>query len=220
MKPRLLGNVQYVDCGGAVYVQGDHGACTLTGEHAYAWLSRLAPLLTGEHTLEELTRSLSPERRDMAAGLVAALMEHRFVVDACDEEPHRLSLEERKTYAPEIAFIRYGFASAERRFERLREARILLAGSGPVLAALLRAGLNSGWRTVRVIDVGEVLTDPAIVLAEARRDGDQKVLSGDPRDVDQTRIWDETDVVLQVHDGERDDALLDLAARCARHRIA
>ncbi|GAA2923985.1 hypothetical protein [Streptomyces enissocaesilis] len=220
MRPRLLENVRYVDSEGAAYVQGDHGACTISGEHAYAWLSRLAPLLTGEHTFKELTRSLSAERQALVWDLVTALAKHRFVVDVGEEQPHGLSPDEVETYAPEIAFIRYGFDSAERRFERVREARVLLVGSGPVLAALLRTGLNSGWRSVRVADAGAVPTDLAACLAAARRDGDQTVLSVSLCDLDQAQIWDETDVVLQVHEGERDDALLDLAARCARHQTA
>lgn len=220
MRPRLLENVRYVDSEGDAYVQGDHGTCTIAGEYAYVWLSRLAPLLTGEHTLEELTRSLSSERRSLVRGLVTALAEHRFVVDAGTEQSHGLSPVELETYAPEIAFIRYGFDSAERRFERLREARILLVGSGPVLAALARAGLTSGWRDVRLIEAGGAPTDVAACLTAARRDEDQKLCSGDLPDLEQARIWDETDVVLQVHDGERDDALLDLAARCAHHGTA
>ncbi|WP_274563338.1 hypothetical protein [Streptomyces spiramyceticus] len=213
-------NVQYVDSEGAAYVQGDHGTCTIAGEHAYVWLSRLAPLLTGEHTLEELTCSLSLERQALVRGLVTALAKHRFVVDVGAEQPHGLSPVELETYAPEIAFIRYGFDSAEWRFERVREARIVLVGSGPVLASLLRVGLTSGWRSVRLIDAGGVPTDLAACLAAARRDEGQKVISGSLGDLDQAQIWDETDVVLQVHDGERDDVLLDLAARCARHRTA
>ncbi|WP_157429456.1 hypothetical protein [Actinomadura oligospora] len=204
-----------MECDEGVFLESDRGACTIAGEHGYAWLSRLAPFLTGEHTLRELTGPLSPDRRDLVEKLVGALAEHRFVVDARVEEPHGLSAAEQETYAPEIAFIRYGFDSAERRFERLRQATVSLTGSGPVLAALLRAGLNSGWRLVRLTDVGAEPIDLVAEVAASRRDPDQMVLinaSG--------RIWDDTDVVLQVHDGDRTDELESMATACARHGVA
>ncbi|MEV5573426.1 hypothetical protein AB0L06_25570 [Spirillospora sp. NPDC052269] len=215
MRPRLLDDVRYAKCDGGVFLESDWGACTISGEHGYAWLTRLAPFLTGEHTLQELTGPLSPDRRDLVERLVGALAEHRFVVDARDEEPHGLSVAEQEIYAPEIAFIRYGFDSAERRFERLRQARITLVGSGPVLAALLRAGLHSGWRTVRVTDVGDEPVDLPAAVAEARRDLDQVALADGSE-----QAWDDADVVLHVHDGDRTDALESMAAACARHGVA
>ncbi|MEV5574313.1 hypothetical protein AB0L06_30125 [Spirillospora sp. NPDC052269] len=204
-----------MECDEGVFLESDRGACTIAGEHGYVWLSRLAPFLTGEHTLQELTGPLSPDRRDLVERLVGALAEHRFVVDARVEEPHWLSAAEQEVYAPEIAFIRYGFDSAERRFERLRLARISLVGSGPVLGALLRAGLNSGWHTVRVTDLGDEPVDLLAAVAESRRDPDQMVLIGGTE-----QAWHDADVVLQVHDGDQTDELESTAAACARHGLA
>ncbi|MFC5186776.1 hypothetical protein [Actinomadura harenae] len=211
----MLDDVRFVECDGGVYLECDRGACTIEGEHGYAWLSRLAPLLTGEHTLQELTGPLSPDRQVLVKQLVGALAEHRFVVDARVEEPHGLSAAERETYAAEIAFIRYGFDSAERCFERLRQARISLIGSGPVLEALLQAGLNSGWRSVRVTDLGEVPVDLVAAVADARRDPDQTVHAGGPE-----RPWEDADVVLQVHDGDGIEDLTSMASACAEHGVA
>ena len=213
MRPRLLPDVRFVRYAEGVYVHGDLGACTITGEHSYEWLSRLAPYLTGEHTLGELTESLSDERRELVEQLVGALAEQRFVADARDERPHALDDEERDVYAPEIAYIGYAHDSAEHRFERLRKARIAVAvtgtagageedegteGIGPVVAALIEAGLGSGWRDVRVTGV------PAAGLSAAveagRRDAAQQVLACE-------EVPGDADVVLHVHQGEDSAAL-------------
>lgn len=175
MRPRLRDDVRYVPCDEGAYVHADHGACTLKGAQAYEWLERLAPHLTGEHGLAELTAELPADRRRMVVDLVQTLADQGFLIDAADEEPHGLSERERQIYAAEIAFVRYRLGSAERRFERLRQARITLAGHGPVLAALLEAVLVSGWRQIRVVAPAEEAEKLQEAAARARRDDDQRV---------------------------------------------
>lgn len=208
MRPRLRDDVRYVKCPEGVYVHGLGGACTLKGVQTYEWLSRLAPHLTGERTLEELVGSLAADQRAMVEGLVGMLSERRFVVDTVDDEPHLLDVEEQRVYTAEIAFIRYGLDSAERRFQRVREARIALVGGGPVVGALLAAGLWSGWRDVRVLAPGAQVAALREVVEAARRDPRQVVrlqvwpVSGGERhgaeDQRLTGIVEEVDVVLQV----------------------
>ncbi|MCO6006960.1 YcaO-like family protein [Actinoallomurus purpureus] len=176
------------------------------------WLSRLVPYLTGERTLGELTESLSAERRALVERLVGLLAEQRFVVDARADEPHALSAEESAVYAAEIAFIRYGFDSAEHRFERLRRARIVVVATGPagpVPVALVEAGLGSGWRDVRTV----VAADLSAAIERCRRDGAQTVRAA-------AGIPDDADVVLHVHSGEAVDDLLEVARVCERGDIA
>ncbi|MFI9813823.1 hypothetical protein [Saccharothrix variisporea] len=179
MRPRLRADVRYVKSSEGVYVRGSAGACTLTGGAAYEWLDRLAPFLTGEHALDDLVAPLKSEQRDVVEHLVRSLLDQQLLVDARDDEPHSLTEEEQRVYAPEIAFLRYATDSAEHRFERLRSARVALVGHGPVLAALLEAGLRSGWRRV------EVCTDD-VVPPGAVRDSAQEVVvhTGPPSDPD------------------------------------
>ncbi|MFI6803208.1 hypothetical protein [Streptosporangium canum] len=223
MRPRLLEHVRFADSDDGVYLESDHGACTISGRHGYTWLSRLAPHLTGEHTLAELVEPLSADRRQLVEQLVAALAEQGFVVDARPEEPHTLSPGERATYQPEIAFIRYGADSAERRFERLREARVVLHGGGPVLGAVLEAGLRSGWRQVLAIDTGVIPADLAAAVVRGRRDAAQDVRittagAGDvlPPDV----LPSKAGVLLHVHDGEHPDELVRMSRACAQRETA
>jgi hypothetical protein len=196
MRPRLLADVRFAKSPDGVYVEGDQGACTIRGGHSHEWLSALAPYLTGEHTLAELTVELSDERKAMVEQLVGALAEQRFLADAADELPHGLSAGELSVYGPEIAWIGYAHDSPGHRFERLRRARVAVVvtgEAGPTAAALLQAGLGSGWKDVRVS--GAPVAGLSAAIAAGRRDAAQSV-----RDCE--GVPDDADVVLQVHQGE------------------
>ena len=47
-------------------------------------------------------------------------------------------------------------APAEQGFHRLRQTRVAVVGEGPALAAVLRAGLGTGWRQTQVFTAGPV----------------------------------------------------------------
>ncbi|AQZ61451.1 unnamed protein product [[Actinomadura] parvosata subsp. kistnae] len=166
MRPQLRDDVRFVECPDGAYVHSDYGACTLRGRQAYAWLTRLAPALTGHHTLAELTASLPADRKTMVERLVGQLAEQRFVVDARHPRPHGLTEAELRAYAEEIAFIGYALDSPEERFQRIRHARLALVGEGPLLEALAAACVGSGWRHVTVIT-------PAADQAGSGRSGDR-----------------------------------------------
>lgn len=154
--------------------------------------------------------------------LVGTLSEQRFVVDAVDEEPPLLDAEEQRVYAAEIAFIRYRRDSAERRFQLVRAARIALIGEGPVVDALLAAGLWSGWRNVRVLAPAAQVAALRDVVEKARRDPKQSVrLQPWPEEHSAedrgwpTGIADEADVVLQVCGAARRADLIAVSRACA-----
>ncbi|GAA4519771.1 hypothetical protein [Nonomuraea ferruginea] len=197
MRPRLRDDVRFVECPDGAYVHSDYGACTLRGRHAYAWLGRLAPALTGRHTLDELTSNLSADKQAMVESLVGRLAEHRFVVDDRQARPHGLTGAELRAYAEEIAFIGYALDSPEARFERIRSARLVLAGAGPLLEALVEACVGSGWRYVAVICPEATAAGRA---AEAvRRDPRQEIRTLSPAgDALVRAVAGDADVVLQV----------------------
>jgi hypothetical protein len=212
MRPRLKDDVHYVRCSQGVYLHSDHGSHVIPGAGAYAWLDRLAPYLTGTHTLDELISLLPVDKRATVESLVRLLHQHGFVSDARTDRPHSLTAEEEREYAGEIAFIRYALDSAEHRFQRYREARLVLQGSGPVLVELLRAGLTTGWRDVRV-RTGQ--PDAAVLHAlvdRVRRDPRQRVVvESELSDV----AFDEEDVVLHVSTEGEEIELLTMAERAA-----
>jgi hypothetical protein len=151
MRPQLREHVWFVKVPDGVHVHGSGGAATLRGGQTYEWLARLAPHLTGAQTLDELVAPLSDAQQKMVRDVVDALVEQQFVVDAGTvDRPHSLDDDEQRIYAPELAFVGFGLDSPGWRFQRFREARIGVVGSGPVLAELVAAGVWSGWRRTRV----------------------------------------------------------------------
>ncbi|GAA2092723.1 hypothetical protein GCM10009801_59420 [Streptomyces albiaxialis] len=176
MRPRLRDHVRFLERPDGTYVHAPHGGTLLPGAHLHAWLDRLAPFLTGEHSLAELVEALPPEQRETVERLVGTLAEGGFVTDAVPERPHGLSADEQRLYAEQLAFLRYAADSAEHRFERLRAARVALWGDGPLLAEVLRLGLRSGWRTVEVTVPDGAPAEPLRRLAAtARKDALQEV---------------------------------------------
>ncbi len=159
-----------------VYLHHVAGEATLRGKHSYEWLRRLAPYLTGEHELTQLTQALSAAQRQMVTDLVGMLHAQGFVTDAREDRPHMLTEAERQTYAAEIAFIRYALDSAEYRFQRYRQAKVLMVGTGPLLVPLVQACLGTGSRTVQVT---AAIPEQAQQLRDAgeaaRRDAEQRV---------------------------------------------
>jgi len=220
MRPRLRDDVRYVKSPDGVYIHSHGGSCALNGTQMYDWLSRLAPHLTGEHTLEELVAPLAADQRAMVHDLVRVLAEQRFVADVRQDEPHLLDADELRIYAAEIAFIRYALDSAERRFQRVRDARIVVLGLGPVLAAVLEAGLWSGWRDVRVLAPDSEVPVLRGVVERSCRDSKQSVelvsWFGEPG----TGVVDRADVVLQVCERARRDDLIAVGWTCASSGIA
>ncbi|TQM35038.1 hypothetical protein [Pseudonocardia cypriaca] len=217
MRPLLRDHVWYVSAPDGAYVHGLGGACTLTGSHTYELLDRVAPHLTGEQTLDQLVAGLPDRQQTAVRDLVEALAAQQFVVDAGNEDrPHTLTAGELSTYAAEIAFIRFGLDSAERRFQQLREARIGLVGDGPVLGELLRAGVWSGWRHTRVVAAA---ADVDSLLATPRRDDLQEIRvdpADGPLDAWLPGLVRDLDVVLQVSgDASRAD-LITVARECHR----
>jgi hypothetical protein len=64
-------------------------------------------------------------------------------VSQCAETLGGLSATEAVNYRSEIEN-----SPSEQGFYRLRQARVVVAGEGPVLGAVLRAGIGSGWRNM------------------------------------------------------------------------
>ncbi|GAA2609246.1 hypothetical protein [Streptomyces axinellae] len=172
MRPQLRDHVLFTERPDGTHVQGPHGGMLLRGPGLHPWLSRLAPFLTGEHTLAELVAELPPGRRGMVERLVEKLARGGYVRDhtpapppsgpaPATREPHsgippRDNTRDNTrdgTHAEQLAFLGYAADRPELRLQRLREARVTVSGSAgtlPVLSEVARLGPHSGWRAVRV----------------------------------------------------------------------
>jgi len=173
--PRLHDDVRYGEFDGGVKVSNTRGAvCVLRGAGVFELVDRLAPKLRGEVELSAIVAGLEARQQSAVYALVEALAARSLLSDAAEERSHTLDNADLAVYADEIAFVRYTHDSAAWRFQQLRDALIVLRGSGPVFAELLRVGLRSGWRQVSVL-TGD---DPAAIeaaVSAARRDPRQNV---------------------------------------------
>ncbi|MGH2478860.1 MAG: TOMM precursor leader peptide-binding protein, partial [Ktedonobacteraceae bacterium] len=134
-----------------VYLRGNNSRLILKGKSLYHLLERLAPTLNGEVTLEQITEGLDADKKRMVMNLLEKLADHHFLRDRSQDQLHGLDLAELETYAPNLTFIESFQTSAAYRFERFRNQRLLLIGSGPGCASLLHTSLQGGVKQVNVL---------------------------------------------------------------------
>jgi hypothetical protein len=212
-RPRLNPDVFFVplDDGQGTYCLSGGDVLTLTGASTYDWLERLAPHLDGRYRVDELTANLTRSRRQMVEALIGALDDANLVRDVGRDEPHGLTDAELAAYAGEIAFLDSFADSPGRRFERYRDTRTLVIGSGPVAVEMVRAALETGVRTATIaVPENRSIDLTGLDCAVARLDPD---LDGLPA------LIAEFDLVLHAVDGTEPERALAVDRLCAEWRI-
>lgn len=196
MRPKINGDTFYFPTADGVYFRNNRGSFTLKGKGIDRLLDVLTPYLDGRHTLEEIISNVPVERQGLVQKLVEVLIGRGLAQDLIHDLPHHLSQKEQQAYEAEIAFIGAFTDSAPFRFERYRQSRMLLIGSGLTLTALVHAALHSGLRQVNVIVTGECPTGRqkfSDYLALYRgRDGEQTV-----EELEEP-AWHDTEAVRQT----------------------
>ena len=155
MRPKLKNDTFYMPIEDGVYLHNNQGWVKLPGKGTYTWIERLSPFLTGDFTLEELIRDLPADKQIIVKNIIQFLSMKGFIKDCSEDAVSSLSAEEKRVYAPEIAFIDAFNNSAEYRFERFRETPALLIGSGTAFTALVQAVLRMGMREVHALPTRE-----------------------------------------------------------------
>ena len=153
LRPRLAEDAYFAPTDNGVYVRGSAGRVLLSGHSSYDWLHRLAPYLDGTRTVGELCGPLSEQRRAIVETIVAGLLARGLVRDVRDvtgDRPHLLSPAERVAHRTEIAFVGQFADSADERFQRYRDTRVLAVGTGPMADAWLLVARRSGLRKIQV----------------------------------------------------------------------
>lgn len=168
----------YAKVPGGVHILTNQGETSLSGSSVHEWIERLVPLLDGRYSLDDLTATLSPQRRELVSSLLTALVERGVVRQLGQDRPHGLTEAEVADHAPELGFLSYFRDSAAHVFERYRNLRVAVLGSGAPAAAVRRACLRSGVRAVP-----PVTPLPAADLQTRVRSADLVIqVSGDPGD--------------------------------------
>lgn len=231
MYPRMRTGIFFTPTteGDGVLLTNGSEVVSFLGASTYAWLDRLSPHLDGSHSVAELTAGLPPAPRQMVEKLVGALHDAGLVRDVSQDLAHCLTSDELEQYAAEIAFIEAFHTSPALRFQRYRETRIAVIGSGAVFAAAVEGALLTGAARLsarptpdgdpggRVVEraVGERLDE---LGAEAwRRDPGQRLESAalDPADPVAVRdAVEAADLVLYAADRTDPGALHALDAVC------
>ncbi len=159
MRPKLKSDTFFIPIDEGVYVRNNEKSFTIKGKTLAAWLERLAPLLDGQHDLQDLCEALPAEKRQVIKHLILKLADQGCVKDTSHELPHTLSPAIMETYGPAITFIDYHTDSGAARFQRFLETPVLAIGSGEHLLALAHTLLETGNRAISLLDTGEAATN-------------------------------------------------------------
>jgi hypothetical protein len=160
MRPKLLGDSYFVPLPrDGLYVRSSHRIVRITDIPIYPWMERIAPYLTGEYTLAELTSSISEDKAKLVRELVRALHDQGVVRDLDADLPHSLSWDEQSAYEAELTYLETYVDSAAHRFQKYRESAIALIGCGLTIEGCVFAALRSGMRHIRVLLTSEHPTD-------------------------------------------------------------
>jgi hypothetical protein len=147
------------------------GTEVFTGRSIHAWVERLTPYLDGRRTLDELTAGLSGERRAMVTDTVNALLAKGLCTDLDARATDSLPPWEIERYAAEIGYLEQFLDSPAAAFQRYRERRFVVVGSGTLGAALVGALARTGVTATRAGDEvsDALLADAEVVLHASDR---------------------------------------------------
>ena len=159
MRPLLKSDTFFVPMNDSVYLRNNEKSLVLKGKTLATWLERLTPVLDGHNDLEQICQALPEDKRSVLTKLILTLTEQGYIKDVSTEQPHTLSAEIVDTYGAAITFINYHTDSGGHRFQKFLTMPVVAIGSGECLLALAHALLETGNRTISLLDTGEEQTD-------------------------------------------------------------
>ncbi|MDB4866103.1 MAG: bacteriocin maturation protein [Cohnella sp.] len=149
---KVKGDTVYLpDPDGGVYFRNNSGSFHMTGSMMDRWIEKLFPVFTGEHTLEELTDGLPEPHRNRVSEIADTLLTNGFVRDVSEDAPHRLSAEVVRKFSSQIEFLDHLGGSGGHRFEKFRNANVLVVGSGSFVVSLVSALLETGLSKIAML---------------------------------------------------------------------
>jgi bacteriocin biosynthesis cyclodehydratase domain-containing protein len=220
IRPRLRNDAVFLRVETGVYLRHSESACVLKGKLAYQWISVLGPRMNGEVSVGELCDGLDESQRRTVLRLTGALLAQGFVRDVPPATDAGLSHEVLTRFRPQINLIEHFAAGGDApttRFARFRAARAVVAGSAPVLTAVVQGLVRNGMAEVGYVTPRDG-ADPAGPL-ESEADGLRA--QGVPVTVTPHpaggRAWPDHDIVIFAAEG---DGLAELLALSRRMRDA
>ncbi|MGP3974518.1 TOMM precursor leader peptide-binding protein [Streptomyces sp. 8N114] len=155
VRPRLRADALFTATEDGALLQYPEGRFVLKGRTAYQWMCRLAPHLTGAHTVAELCQGLPEERRATVTAMVRTLLRRGVVRDVHPDNPasqhgsYPLSDAVRDRFRDQLAYLDHQLGGgAATAFARFRDTRVLIAGRGEAAESCALTLLRNGMRTV------------------------------------------------------------------------
>lgn len=139
------------DLNGGVYFRSNSSTFRLQGKSTYQWVEKLMPMLTGEHSLNNLTDGLPSAYKDVVYEILEIFYLNGIVRDVTDDLQHQLPESIFNQFVNQIEFIDNLVDSGAYRFQLYRQSKVLAVGSGPFLISLVDALLESGLPKFGVI---------------------------------------------------------------------
>lgn len=208
---RVRADAFYVRQQDGVWLGNNTGSFSVRGEGAYQLVSSLFAGLDGEHTLHDLYGNVPERARRSVLSLVGALLRNGFIKEVSHPaEPVPGWMRDR--YATHLAFLEHHADRPVTRLQRVRTRRVLCAGRGTALRALLDALRDFGIAQVDVVadgdpDLTPVLQDTAAADPGARWRLHDDLGPGGPAVLAEHPAADGADVVLLAYDTAGADAL-------------
>ncbi|MDL4773943.1 hypothetical protein [Actinomadura xylanilytica] len=221
----LRPDAHYTKSDGGLYLLTHEGPVFLPGRAVHPLLTRLAPYLNGDRSLDELTANLSGERREMVRRLVVALIDRGVVRTGQRITPELpvpaepLETPGGSAYRGEAGFLSYFRDSGHAAFQEYRNERAVVVGQGALVPAVAAAALRSGLAFVHLVtpDQGDALL-PAV--EEGRRDPEQRVTHATLGSAAFGPELKSATLVLHAAGGSADPLAADRAVRLERHCAA
>lgn len=154
MRPRLREDVVFFPTPTGALLRTDSGTTVLEGCATFELLKALAPHLTGEKTVLELGAGLQPGAADALPALVRLLVEHGLA-DPGSAANGLAPDAVRTLFSPELDLLHRLVDRPIERFDRFRDADVVVVGQGASFAACCAALTRAGLATLLACPVDE-----------------------------------------------------------------
>lgn len=211
---------------GGVYFRNNVSSFRMEGGTIYQWIEKLMPMFNGKQTLEELTEGLTVPYRNRVYEIGEALYKNGFVRDASQDCSHQLEAKVLEKYDSQIEFIENFVDSGAYRFQLFRQSKVLAIGSGPFMASLVSALLESGLPKFHVMMTDSAPTNRLRInelVKHAKRDDSEVEVKEIPYKKG-VEIWQEAlqpyDWILYVSQNDDIKEIRDLNLICKEEKKA
>ncbi|GAB3136959.1 hypothetical protein GCM10027290_01820 [Micromonospora sonneratiae] len=159
MRAKLRDDLLYVPVENGVYLETGTGSTEINGGSAYALIQRITPYLDGSNTVDAITAGLPPAQKRLVTDLVTVLVQRGIARDLDSEPPHHLQDWELDRYGQAITFAEHVADAPLHRFERFRNGRVLIIGTGQAMSALVQTLFDLGLRSATLLETAEAPTE-------------------------------------------------------------